>query len=82
MSVAGGETKRFSVRFLDAAEHASVGEPVRFANDACGRFANGLFTFDTMTDSNGVASADSLDPDPNLVISCKLATPSDRFVTE
>jgi len=58
MSVAGGETKRFSVRFLDATGHASVGEPVRFANDACGRFANGQFTFDTATDGSGVASAD------------------------
>jgi hypothetical protein len=58
MSVAGGETKRFSARFLDSSGHASVGEPVRFANDACGRFANGQFTFDTATDSNGVASAD------------------------
>ncbi|HEX4779280.1 MAG TPA: hypothetical protein VH301_00910 [Usitatibacter sp.] len=58
MSVAGGETKRFSVRFLDSTGHAAVGEAVRFANDACGRFANGQFTFDTTTDSTGVASAD------------------------
>jgi hypothetical protein len=58
MSVAGGETKRFSVLFLDSGGHPSAGEAVRFANDACGRFANGLFFFDTVTDSNGIANAD------------------------
>jgi len=58
MSVAGGETKRFSVRFLDSMGHASAGEAVRFANDACGRFPNGQFSFDTTTDSNGMANAD------------------------
>ena len=58
MSVAGGETKRFSVRFLDAMGHAAAGEPVRFANDSCGSFANGQFFFDTTTGADGVASAD------------------------
>jgi len=58
MSVAGGETKRFSARFLDLGGHPAPGETVRFANDSCGTFANGLFFFDTVTDSNGVASAD------------------------
>ena len=58
MSVAGGETKRFSVRFLDSMGHPAVGEPVRFTNDSCGRFPNGQFFFDTTTDSDGVANAD------------------------
>ncbi|HEX4330637.1 MAG TPA: hypothetical protein VH040_00740, partial [Usitatibacter sp.] len=58
MSVAGGETKRFSVQFLDSIGHPSVGESVRFVNDSCGRFSNGLFFFDTLTDSDGIANAD------------------------
>lgn len=58
MSVAGGETKRFSARFLDAAGHPAAGEPVRFSNDSCGYFANGQFFIDTTTDANGVANAD------------------------
>ncbi|HXZ49529.1 MAG TPA: hypothetical protein VEG27_10935 [Usitatibacter sp.] len=56
-SVAGGESQDFSVRFLDASGHASVGESVTFANDACGTFANGLTQTTATTDATGVATA-------------------------
>jgi hypothetical protein len=55
-SVAGNESKVFSVRFLDAQGRPSVGESVRFANDACGLFPNGQTQMTVATDSNGVAS--------------------------
>src|SRR5258708_7761125 len=56
MSVAGGETKLFSVRFFDAPGQPSVGQAVRFSNDACGRFPNGGFFMDTVTDASGTAT--------------------------
>jgi hypothetical protein len=56
MSVAGGETKLFSVRFFDALGQPSAGETARFSNDACGRFPNGGFFMDTATDVTGVAT--------------------------
>ncbi|HEY4999880.1 MAG TPA: hypothetical protein VII36_12080, partial [Usitatibacter sp.] len=58
MSVAGGETKPFSVRFFDALGQPSVGETVRFSNDACGFFPNGNFFMDTVTDATGTATLD------------------------
>jgi hypothetical protein len=56
MSVAGGETKLFSVRFFDALGQPSAGETARFSNDACGRFPNGGFIMDTVTDASGTAT--------------------------
>ncbi len=56
-SVAGGASQQFSVTFLDAQGHAAAGESVHFANDACGRFANGSFSFDAVTDATGTATA-------------------------
>src|SRR4051794_12091050 len=56
VSVLGGETKTFSVRFLDAAGHPVVGETVQFLNDACGWFPNSSAVASTRTDANGVAS--------------------------
>jgi hypothetical protein len=55
-SVAGGETQVFSARFFDSLGHPSVGETVRFANDACGTFPNGGFFVDVATDATGLAS--------------------------
>ena len=57
VSVAGGESQVFSVRFFDALGHAAVGETVHFTNDACGRFSNGGFAMDVVTDATGMASA-------------------------
>jgi hypothetical protein len=56
MSVAGGETKLFSARFFDALGQPSAGETARFSNDACGRFPNGGFIMDTVTDASGTAT--------------------------
>jgi hypothetical protein len=56
-SVAGNESQDFAVRFLDAQGRPSVGEPVRFANDACGLFPNGQTQTNVTTDANGIASA-------------------------
>ncbi len=56
-SVAGNETQAFSARFFDAAGNPSAGETVTFANDACGRFANGGFSILQKTDASGEASA-------------------------
>ena len=56
VSVAGGETYVFSVRFFDAMGQPSVGETVQFANDACGRFPNGAFYMNVTTDVTGAAS--------------------------
>ncbi|MGZ5039948.1 MAG: hypothetical protein ACXWBQ_04325 [Usitatibacter sp.] len=56
MSVAGGETKAFSVRFFNALGQPSAGEAVRFSNDVCGRFPNGGFFMDTVTDATGTAT--------------------------
>lgn len=56
-AVAGGETADFSARFLDGLGKPVVGETVQFANDACGYFPNGTFTYSTTTDANGVATA-------------------------
>jgi hypothetical protein len=57
MSVAGGESQVFTVRFFDALGAPAVGEAVRFSNDACGTFSNGGFFIDTHTDAMGMASA-------------------------
>lgn len=57
VSIAGGETKTFSARFFDAAGHPAAGEAVQFANDTCGFFPNGQFTYGTTTDATGTASA-------------------------
>jgi hypothetical protein len=57
MSVAGNESAVFSARFLDAQGRPAAGETVTFANDACGWFPNGGFSYATTTDANGVASA-------------------------
>jgi len=56
-SVAGNESQDFAVRFLDAQGRPSVGESVRFANDACGLFPNGQTQMNVTTDANGVATA-------------------------
>ena len=56
VSVLGGETKTFAVRFLDAAGRPVVGETVQFLNDACGWFPNSSAVANVRTDSNGVAS--------------------------
>lgn len=58
VSVLGGETKTFSVRFLDAAGRAAAGESVQFVNDACGWFGAGSAVASARTDANGVASVD------------------------
>ncbi|HEX3096805.1 MAG TPA: Ig-like domain-containing protein [Usitatibacter sp.] len=55
-SVAGNESQDFAVRFLDAQGRPSVGESVRFANDACGLFPNGQTQMNVTTDANGIAS--------------------------
>ncbi len=56
-SVLGGERQDYAVRFFDAFGNPAVGEPVRFANDACGFFQNGLLAVTVLTDSTGVATA-------------------------
>jgi hypothetical protein len=56
-SVAGNETRTFSVRFTTATGAPAAGEKVSFSNDACGFYANGLFNTTVTTDANGVASA-------------------------
>ena len=56
-SVAGGESQVFSARFFDAARQPARGETVRFSNDACGTFQNGMGSIDVVTDANGIASA-------------------------
>jgi hypothetical protein len=56
VSVAGGETQVFAARFFDALGRPSVGETVRFANDACGTFPNGGFFVEATTDATGLAS--------------------------
>ena len=48
-SVLGGERQDYSVRFFDAFGNPAVGEPVRFANDACGFFHNGLLAVTVLT---------------------------------
>ena len=57
MSVAGGESQVFTVRFFNALGAPAVGETVRFSNDACGTFAGGGFFVDTRTDATGSTSA-------------------------
>ena len=57
VSVAGGESHVFSARFFDAFGQPAVGETVQFANDACGRFSNGFFVMNVVTDVTGAASA-------------------------
>jgi hypothetical protein len=57
MSVAGGESQVFTVRFFDALGAPSVGEAVRYSNDACGTVPGGGFFFDTHTDATGTAAA-------------------------
>lgn len=57
VSVLGGETKTFSVRFLDAQGRPAAGETVQFVNDACGWFSSGSAVANVRTDANGVASA-------------------------
>ena len=56
-SVAANESQVFSVQFFDALGRPAAGETVTFANDACGTFPNGGFTYTTTTDAAGLASA-------------------------
>jgi hypothetical protein len=56
-SVLGGERQVYSARFFDPLGRPSVGERVRFANDACGSFENGGFSIEALTDATGTASA-------------------------
>ena len=56
-SVAGGESRDFSVRFTDSLGQPAAGVSATFANDACGWFTNGSSTIATTTDAAGVASA-------------------------
>jgi hypothetical protein len=56
VSVLGGETKTFSVRFLDAAGRPAANEAVQFVNDACGWFGNNSAVANVRTDANGIAS--------------------------
>ena len=56
-SVLAGETQVYSVRFTNADGSPAVGEAVRFSNDVCGFFQNGLISITVATNSNGVASA-------------------------
>src|SRR5207247_4271365 len=58
VSVAGGESQVFSVRFYDALGRPAVGETVQFFNDACGSFSNGGFLMSVPTDATGMASVD------------------------
>ena len=55
-TVIANETQIISARFLDAQGRASVGETVRFFNDACGTFTGGAFVGQAVTDASGVAS--------------------------
>ena len=56
MSVAGGESQVFTVRFFDALGAPAAGETVRFSNDACGTFPGGGFFVDARADATGAAS--------------------------
>ncbi len=56
-SVLGGERQVYSVRFFDAFGNPAIGESVRFSNDVCGFFQNGLLGVTVLTDSTGVATA-------------------------
>lgn len=64
VSVLGGESRTFSVRFYDSAGHAAVGETVSWANDACGIFSGSGFIGSSVTDATGLASITftALDP--------------------
>lgn len=55
ISVAGGESQDVVVQVFDAAGRPSAGEAVQFANDACGRFQNGLFGATVTSDGSGLA---------------------------
>lgn len=56
VSVAGGESHEFSARFFDSFGRPAMGETVRFANDACGKFPNGNYFIDVTADATGLAS--------------------------
>jgi hypothetical protein len=56
-SVMGNEQRVYSARFFNGLNQPAVGETVRFSNDVCGRFQNGQFFVDVVTDTTGVASA-------------------------
>ena len=56
-SILGGEARVYSVRFSHANGQPAVGEPVVFANDACGFFENGQFAIAKVTNASGIASA-------------------------
>ncbi|HXN16033.1 MAG TPA: hypothetical protein VN878_06630 [Usitatibacter sp.] len=57
VSIPGGESRVFSVRFLDPLGRPAANEMVQFGNDACGNFENGLFNMSVATNADGVASA-------------------------
>ena len=55
-SVLGGESRVYSARFTNADGSPAAGEAVRFSNDVCGFFQNGLTAITVPADANGVAS--------------------------
>ena len=55
-TVLAGQSQTMSARFYDAQGRPSVGETVRFFNDACGTFNGGGFLAGGTTDSTGLAS--------------------------
>ena len=57
VSILGGTSRDFSVRFFDGTGRPSVGETVFFSNDACGFFQNGSGGVSVTTDATGTATA-------------------------
>jgi hypothetical protein len=55
-TVVANETQAISARFFDAQGRPSVGETVRFFNDACGTFPSGGFVGQAVTDATGLAT--------------------------
>lgn len=56
VSVLGGTTQAFQVRFFNGLNQPAVNEAVTFANDVCGRFGNGGFSQTVHTDLTGLAT--------------------------
>src|SRR5690349_7300832 len=56
VSVLGGTTETFQVRFFNGLNQPAVNEAVTFGNDACGWFGNGGFSQTVHTDLTGLAT--------------------------
>src|SRR5690348_16659874 len=56
VSILGGTTQTFEVRFFSGLNQPAVNEAVTFANDVCGWFGNGGFSQTVHTDLTGLAT--------------------------